>query len=60
MLVLSLLFLTVLFLLIYSLTKDTGRNTIYARHQAMRLKNEVEHKQEEDRSVNSAKVVKVS
>lgn len=59
MLVLSILFFVVVILLVYSLTKDTGRNTLHARNQAAQFLTKVEHEQEENRSLESVKVLKV-
>lgn len=57
MLVLSLLFFTVVTLLIFSLTKDTGKNTKHARQDTPTY---IQKLQEDQRTVNTGKVVKVS
>ena len=58
MLVLSLLFFALLLLLIFSLTKDTGRNTKHARRNASLYKSAMQ--QQEQNTVSATEVVKVS
>ena len=58
MLVLSLLFFALLLLLVFSLTKDTGRNTKYARRNASLYKSAKQL--QEQNTVGATEVVKVS
>ncbi len=58
MLVLSILFFTVAILLVYSLTKDTGANTMHARSDNAQYASKIEHKQEEHNTINTAKAIK--
>lgn len=58
MLVLSLLFFALLLLLVFSLTKDTGRNTKHARSNATLYKPAIQ--QREQPAVRATEVVKVS
>lgn len=59
MLVLSILFFTVAILLVYSLTKDTGANTMHARgNTKAQYVSKIEHKQEEHNTISTAKAIK--
>ena len=58
MLVLSILFFTVAILLVYSLTKDTGANTMHARSKRAHQVTKVEHQQEEPSTLSSTKALK--
>lgn len=59
MLILSLLFFAVLMLLVFSLTKDTGRNTKHARRSKEQYLTTTKP-QEGAQRIHAAKVVKVS
>lgn len=60
MLVLSLLFLTVILLLVFSFTKDTGINTIHARRQGKPFVTQLQREPEVRSPVAATKVAKVS
>lgn len=55
MFILSLLFIIVLVLLMFSLTKDTGKNTKYARHDAVAMSKKLAH--EKNHNLTTIKVV---
>ncbi len=59
MLVLSLLFVSLVILLIFCLTKDTGTNTIHARKQA-ECRSSEPYPQHNRRAVDSIKVAKAN
>lgn len=55
MLILSLIFIIILVLLVFSLTKDTGKNTKYARHNAVAMPKNLTH--EKSHNMTTIKVV---
>jgi hypothetical protein len=55
MFILSLLSIIILVLLVFSLTKDTGKNTKYARHNAVAMSNRLAH--EKNHNLTTIKVV---
>lgn len=60
MFILSLLFLTLLVLLIFSLTKDTGKHTIHARSSMARTGHPAQRQISESANVSTAKIAKAS
>lgn len=54
MLILSLLSITVFVLLVFSLTKDTGKHTKYARHNTVKMPAKVMHKENHNLSTVKA------
>lgn len=58
MLVLSILFFTVVILLVYSLTKDTGTNTMHARSNRAHLVTKVERDNKVSTTLRSTKALK--
>lgn len=60
MLILSILFFTVAILLVYSLTKDTGENTVHARCSKVEHLAHIEPKQQQQGSLGTNKALRAS